>query len=117
MHPRVSPRCARRLSAAAYTPVSSVMALAAGGAPLDDDELVGTVGVSAGAPLTLAAAVMAIEQVHRLPVLAPGGAVVGVLSALDLLRWLAEADGYRAARATRAAEPRPVAMDPAPAKG
>jgi CBS domain-containing protein len=47
------------------------------------------------APVSLAAALMAQEGVHRLPVVSAGdGSVVGIVSALDVLRWLARRDGY-----------------------
>lgn len=41
------------------------------------------------APVALAAALMAHERVHRLPVVAESGAVVGIVSSLDVLRWVA----------------------------
>jgi CBS-domain-containing membrane protein len=47
------------------------------------------------APLTLAAALMAYEGVHRIPVLCEYDTVVGILSALDVLRWLAREDGFQ----------------------
>jgi CBS domain-containing protein len=56
-----------------------------------------TISVASRAPITMAAALMSIEGVHRVPVVSPSGAVVGIVSALDILRFLAEADGYRAA--------------------
>lgn len=45
-------------------------------------------------PVTRAAAIMAFEEVSSLVVLSPRGEVVGLLSASDLLFWLARADGY-----------------------
>jgi CBS domain-containing protein len=39
--------------------------------------------------LSTAAALMATEGVHRLPIVDDEGRVVGILSALDVLRWLA----------------------------
>ena len=45
-------------------------------------------------PVTRAAALMAFEGISCLAVVAPGGEIVGVLSASDLLFWLARADGY-----------------------
>jgi CBS domain-containing protein len=42
-----------------------------------------------------AAALMAGEGVHRLPVIDLEGRVVGVLSALDLVRWLGQLAGYQ----------------------
>jgi CBS domain-containing protein len=41
-----------------------------------------------------AAALMAFEAVHRVPVLGAAGQVVGVVSPLDVLRWLAREHGY-----------------------
>ena len=46
------------------------------------------------ADIALAAALMAGEGIHRLPVLAGDGTVVGILSALDIVRWVAEGAGY-----------------------
>ncbi len=50
--------------------------------------------LEASAPLTKAAALMAFEGVHRLPIVDAEQRVVGVLSALDLLRWVGRQDGY-----------------------
>lgn len=44
--------------------------------------------------LSRAAALMAYEQVHRLPVVSTERRVVGVISALDVAGWLARNDGY-----------------------
>jgi CBS domain-containing protein len=41
-----------------------------------------------------AAAMMAFEGVHRVPIVAEDGRVVGLLSSLDVLRWFARASGY-----------------------
>jgi CBS domain-containing protein len=46
------------------------------------------------ASLSRAAAVMAYEGVHRIPVVAGDGKVVGIISSLDVVRWLARHDGY-----------------------
>jgi len=40
------------------------------------------------------AALMAFEGIHRLPVVGDRGEVVGILSALDVLRWLGRRSGY-----------------------
>jgi CBS domain-containing protein len=45
-------------------------------------------------PVTRAAALMAYEGVHRVPVTSHEGKVVGVLSSLDVLRWVAKEGGY-----------------------
>jgi CBS domain-containing protein len=47
------------------------------------------------APIALAAALMATENVHRIPVVSKKQRVVGILSALDIMRWLAQEDGYQ----------------------
>jgi CBS domain-containing protein len=44
--------------------------------------------------LARAAAVMAIEGVHRLPVVSEDDRVVGIISASDIARWLAAQSGY-----------------------
>lgn len=44
--------------------------------------------------ITRAAAVMAFEGQHRVAVVARDGQVVGVLSASDIMYWLARADGH-----------------------
>ncbi len=41
-----------------------------------------------------AAALLAFEGVHRVPIISGTGEVVGILSAQDVLRWLAGQDGY-----------------------
>jgi CBS domain-containing protein len=46
------------------------------------------------ATVAQAAALMAYEQVHRLPVLSPDGKVVGLVTSLDVLGWMARAEGY-----------------------
>ena len=46
------------------------------------------------APIAQAAALMAWEGVRHLVITRPSGDVTGVLSALDILRWVAKLDGY-----------------------
>jgi CBS domain-containing protein len=46
------------------------------------------------APISQAAALMAFEGIHRLPVVSSSGEVVGIVSSIDVLRWIAERDGY-----------------------
>jgi CBS domain-containing protein len=50
------------------------------------------------ATLSQAAALMAYENIHRVPVVAADGAVIGIISALDIARWVAEQDGYAVGR-------------------
>jgi CBS domain-containing protein len=45
-------------------------------------------------PLSHAAAVMAAERVHHLPIVASDGRVVGILSSFDVVRWVAGQSGY-----------------------
>lgn len=44
--------------------------------------------------LSHAAALMAYERVQRIPVVSFEGKVVGIVSAMDVVRWLAQHDGY-----------------------
>ncbi|AUX42554.1 hypothetical protein SOCE26_039870 [Sorangium cellulosum] len=46
------------------------------------------------ASIRQAAALMAYEGVHRLPIVSDDGKVVGILSSLDVLRWFARRCGY-----------------------
>jgi CBS domain-containing protein len=50
--------------------------------------------LTAAEPVARAAALMAYEGVHRIPVVGPSGAVIGIVSTIDVLRWLAEDRGY-----------------------
>lgn len=45
-------------------------------------------------PIAHAAALMAVEGVHHLPVVDGNGKVVGIVSTLDVVRWLAHHDGF-----------------------
>lgn len=45
------------------------------------------------APISEAAALLASEGVHRAPVLGREGRVVGIVTVLDVLRWLTQQDG------------------------
>jgi CBS domain-containing protein len=53
-----------------------------------------TFGVAEDTSIARAAAMMAYEGVHRMVVLSNDGVVVGLLSALDLARWIARGAGY-----------------------
>jgi CBS domain-containing protein len=46
------------------------------------------------ASLSHAAALMAYEGVHRIPVVSFEGTVVGIVTSMDVVRWLAQHDGY-----------------------
>jgi CBS domain-containing protein len=45
-------------------------------------------------PIATAAAMMATEHLEALPVVSPVGYVVGVLFAVDVVRWFAQQNGY-----------------------
>ena len=50
--------------------------------------------LSESAPLEQAAALMAYEGIHRVPIVSADGRIVGIVSALDVMRWVAERSGY-----------------------
>jgi CBS domain-containing protein len=66
----------------------------------DADLLVGDIMMSVAftldeqATIAQAAAMMAVEGVHRIPIVTRSGDVVGIVSALDVLRWVAGRHGY-----------------------
>lgn len=51
----------------------------------------------ATASIARAAALMAYEGVHRIPVVTADGRLVGIVSSLDIVRWMAREEGYRLA--------------------
>lgn len=46
------------------------------------------------AKISEAAALMVFEEVHRLPVVSRDAKVIGIVSSIDVLRWIAENEGY-----------------------
>lgn len=50
--------------------------------------------VPESAPLSQVAAVMAFERLHHVAVVSPTQQVVGIVSSLDVAKWLAQHDGY-----------------------
>jgi CBS-domain-containing membrane protein len=50
------------------------------------------------ASVAQAAALMAFEGIHRVPIVSDANRVVGILSATDVMRWLGEQHGYIARR-------------------
>jgi CBS domain-containing protein len=46
------------------------------------------------ATISQAAALMALEHIHRLPIVTDDGRVAGIVTSIDVLRWLAQQDGY-----------------------
>lgn len=63
--------------------------------------------LQAEASLSRAAALMAFEGVHRIVVVAADGSALGIVSSLDILRWLARKDGYVVPGPARSSRPRP----------
>jgi len=59
----------------------------------------GTVTVPETASIAKAAALMAVRGIHRLPVVAHDGCVVGIITSSDVARWVAQVGGYLPARA------------------
>ncbi len=59
-----------------------------------------------GASLAHAAALMAWEGVHRIPICSDAGDVIGIVSALDVVRWLSRVEGYPVRAASALAGPR-----------
>jgi CBS domain-containing protein len=57
-----------------------------------------TFTLAENATVARAAALMAYERVHRVPVLSQAGRVIGVVSALDIARWVARESGFCVAR-------------------
>ncbi|MFT3843048.1 MAG: CBS domain-containing protein [Myxococcaceae bacterium] len=51
-------------------------------------------GLPESSSLAHAAALMAYERVHRVPILSADGKVVGIVTPIDLARWLATRAGY-----------------------
>ena len=47
-----------------------------------------------GATIAHAAALMACEDIHHLPVVDAEGRLIGVVSTMDIVRWLARNDGF-----------------------
>jgi CBS-domain-containing membrane protein len=90
-----------RPSIADRTPISAIMATH--GSSVRERLSVDPIPARAGAlradsSVAAAAAAMAREGVHRLPVVCMQGRPVGVISALDILRWFAEQEGYNAGK-------------------
>lgn len=53
-----------------------------------------TLSLSDDTPLERAAAIMAYEGIHRIPVVSSSDEVVGLITSLDVLRWVARRAGY-----------------------
>jgi CBS-domain-containing membrane protein len=72
------------------------------GATVADCMLPLAMTVTPATPVVRVAALMAWEGIHRLPVCGPAGDVVGIVSTLDIARWVAKVAGCASdPRATR----------------
>lgn len=69
-------------------------ATATHGTPVSDVMMPVVFAVDETASIACAAALMAGENIHRLPVLAPDGTVGGIVTTLDVARWVAARGGY-----------------------
>jgi predicted transcriptional regulator len=86
-------------SVADRVPISTIMAAHATAARerLDADPMPAhAFTLNEASSVSAAAATMAREGLQRVHVVCSLGKVVGVVSALDIMRWLAEQDGYNA---------------------
>lgn len=61
--------------------------------------------IGAHESISMASALMAYEGVHHVLVLAADGAPVGIVSALDIVGWVARSDGYVVPRPKRSTPP------------
>lgn len=57
--------------------------------------------LSESATIAEAAALMAFESAHRIPIVSGSGVILGIVSSIDVLRWIAETDGYLVGRPAR----------------
>lgn len=60
-------------------------------------ELMMPIAITLGPRATVAhaAALMACEDIHHVPIVDELGRLIGIVSSMDVVRWLAENDGYR----------------------
>ena len=69
-------------------------------APLIADELMMPLAITLGERATVAhaCAMMASEDVHHVPIVDATGCLIGLVSSMDIVRWLAKNDGFTAER-------------------
>jgi CBS domain-containing protein len=65
--------------------------------PFTAGELMMPLAITLGekASVAHAAALMAAEEIHHVPIVDSGGRMIGIVSAMDIVRWLARNDGFR----------------------
>jgi CBS domain-containing protein len=71
------------------------------GATVADCMLPLSLTVTPATPVSKVAALMAWEGVHRLPVCGPAGEVIGIVSSLDIARWVATVAGHGVGKSSR----------------
>jgi predicted transcriptional regulator len=84
----------RPLGVASKTDVLSSLAMGGRTVPVKNVMSPVTLAMPANSSIARAAAMMSYERVHRVVVVGPSGTIVGLVSAIDVLRWLAKSDGY-----------------------
>ena len=59
-------------------------------------ELMMPLAITLGARATVAhaAALMALEDIHHIPIVDDDGCLIGIVSSMDIVRWLAANDGF-----------------------
>ncbi|HTJ42474.1 MAG TPA: CBS domain-containing protein [Kofleriaceae bacterium] len=91
-HVRSAPVCDERGRVIGVVSMSDLAR--GGGTTVGDVMMPFAFTLAASASLARAAALMAYEGIGRVVVVEPDGTVAGVVSAVDVMRWLARAEGY-----------------------
>jgi CBS domain-containing protein len=81
---------ANRVTSAEDTPRSSALAPRTAGEAM----LPIVFSLDENATLARAATMMATEDLHHVPVVSANGRIIGIVSTLDIVRWLARNDGH-----------------------
>lgn len=76
--------------------VEQLLAAGTEAAPQTADDVMMPIALTLGTHATVAhaAALMASEDVHHVPIVDEEGVLVGVISSMDIVRWLAANDGF-----------------------
>lgn len=76
--------------------VEQVLATARGALPTIAEELMMPLAITLGHEATVAhaAAMMAGEDIHHVPICDDSGRMIGIVSSMDIVRWLAKNDGF-----------------------
>lgn len=78
--------------------VEQMLAAGSEAAPRTADDVMMPIALTLGTHATVAhaAALMSSEDVHHVPIVDEDGILVGVISTMDIVRWLATNDGFAA---------------------